>query len=273
MIAIKNAREIEFIRANCRLVADAHRAVRDLIRPGTTTAELDRLVESFLRSRGAEPAWKGYHGYPATICASVNAQIVHGVPDRRPLRDGDILGLDIGCRMNGFYGDQGYTYPIGRVAPETWKLMRVTLESLYRGIARARPGARLADVTGAIQEWVESHGYFIVRNFVGHGIGRKLHEDPQVPNYAPLEKNPRLKPGMVMCIEPMVDMGTEEVVVASDNWTAAAADGLPSAHFEHVIAITSDGAEILTERLEDDTPALESIKDARRQEATGNRQQ
>jgi methionyl aminopeptidase len=260
MISIKTSREIDLIRASCRLVADAHRAVRDRIVPGVTTVELDRLVERLIRSRGAEPAWKGYHGYPATICASVNAQVVHGVPNDHPLQNGDMVGLDIGCRLGGYYGDQGYTYPVGDLSLETWQLMRITLESLYKGIEQARPGARLADVTGAVQAWVESHGYYIVRNFVGHGIGRKLHEEPQVPNYAPLEKNPRLKPGMVFCLEPMVNMGTEEVVVAPDNWTAAAADGLPSAHFEHVVAITSEGSEILSERLEDETASLKPIR-------------
>ena len=260
MISLKNPQEIELIRANCRLVAEAHRAIRELIVPGTTTAELDQIVERLIRSQGAEPAWKGYHGYPATICASVNAQIIHGVPSQVPLQDGDIIGVDIGSRMRGFYGDQGYTYPVGIVSEETWRLMRITLESLYKGIDQARPGNRLEDITGQIQRWVESHGYHIVRNFVGHGIGRKLHEEPQIPNYAPLEKNPRLKPGMVFCIEPMVNMGTEDVVVASDNWTAAAADGLPSAHYEHIIVITSDGPEILTEAHEDETPSLEPIR-------------
>ena len=262
MITLKTKREIELIRASCRLVADAHRAIRDLVAAGTTTAELDRQVERLIRARGAEPAWKGYHGYPATICASVNAQIVHGVPGSSPLRDGDIVGIDIGCRMGGYYGDQGYTYPVGEVDQETWRLMRVTLESLYLGIEQARPGNRLADITGAVQSWVESNGYCIVRQFVGHGIGLRLHEDPQVPNYAPLEKNPRLKPGMVMCIEPMVNMGTDEVVVAEDNWTAAAADGLPSAHYEHVVAITSDGPDILTERLEYETLSMEPVRDS-----------
>jgi len=234
------------IQASCRIVGLAHRAIQSLIEPGITTGELDRVAEQFVRSQGAEPAFKGYQGYPATICISINEQVVHGIPGKRMLEEGDLVSIDIGARFKGYFGDQAISHPVGEVSQETECLMNVTRESLFKGIAEAKPGNRLSDICGAIQDWVESNNFSIVRQFVGHGIGRKLHEEPPVPNYSPPERNPRLRKGMVLAIEPMVNLGVPEVVVAEDGWTASAKDGLASAHFEHVVAIADNEPRILT---------------------------
>ncbi len=246
MIALRTDREISLIRASCRVVGLAHRALRDLIRPGVTTAELDRVAEEVILDHGATPAFKGYNGYPATACISINEQVVHGIPGDRTLREGEMVSIDIGAKLKGYYGDQAITVAVGEVSPEAQKLMRVTRESLFEGIGASRPGGRLADICGGIQKWVEARGFSVVRQFVGHGIGRRLHEDPPVPNYVPLDRNPRLRKGMVLAIEPMVNLGEPEVVVAGDGWTASASDGLPSAHFEHVVAVMDGDPEILT---------------------------
>ena len=246
MIALRTGREVDLIRASCRIVGMAHRALYGLIRPGASTAELDRVAEEVLRSYGAKPAFKGYHGYPATTCISVNEQVVHGIPGGRRLKAGDIVSVDIGAKLKGYYGDQAITVAVGETPPKVRKLMQVTRESLFKGIEAARAGGRLADICGAVQLWVESHGFSVVRQFVGHGIGRKLHEEPAIPNYLPVEHNPRLRRGMILAIEPMVNLGKPDVVVASDGWTASATDGLPSAHFEHVIAIADGEPDVLT---------------------------
>ncbi len=246
LIALRTDRELEHIRASCKVVGLAHRALKDLINPGVRTDELDRIAEEVVRDHGAEPAFKGYHGYPATICISINEQVVHGIPGSRVLQEGDLVSIDIGAKMNGYYGDQAISFPVGEVTPGVDKLMKVTRESLLKGIGRAENGGRLGDICGAVQSWVEQHGYSIVRQFVGHGIGRNLHEDPAVPNYVPLDRNPRLRKGLVLAIEPMVNLGKPGVTVAADGWTASASDGLHSAHFEHVIAISDDAPIILT---------------------------
>lgn len=246
MIALRTEREIELIRASCRVVGLAHRALSKHIRAGVTTAELDRVAEEAVRECGAEPAFKGYHGYPATACISINEQVVHGIPGARALQEGDLVSIDLGARLHGYYGDQAVTVAVGAVPPEVTRLMEVTRESLFRGIEQARVGGRLADICGTIQTWVEDRGFSVVRQFVGHGIGRKLHEEPAVPNYLPVDRNPRLRKGMTLAIEPMVNLGKPDVEVASDGWTASASDGRPSAHFEHVVVVTDGDPLILT---------------------------
>ena len=251
LIVLRTEREIELIRDSCQVVGLAHRALRSLLRPGVRTADLDRVAEEAIRSCGAVPAFKGYHGYPATACISINEQVVHGIPGNRELREGDLVSIDLGAKLRGYFGDQAFTVVIGPTPPETQRLMDVTRESLFKGIAAARHGGRLGDICAGVQDWVESHGFSVVRQFVGHGIGRKLHEEPPVPNYAPPERNPRLRKGMVLAIEPMVNLGLPEVVVARDGWTASTADGLLSAHFEHVVAVTDGDPDILTMREEE----------------------
>jgi len=246
VIALRTERELDLMVEANRVVGLAHRKLKPLVKEGVTTQELDAVAEEVIRSHGAEPAFKGYHGYPATICISINEQVVHGIPGDRKLADGDIVSIDIGTKLRGYYGDQAITRTVGDISDREEQLLNVTRESLFKGIENAVPGQRLGDICGAVQDWVELFGFSVVRQFVGHGIGRKLHEDPAVPNYAPPDRNPRLRKGMVLAIEPMVNLGTPDVVVAGDGWTASAADGLPSAHFEHVVAITCDAPRILT---------------------------
>ena len=230
-----------------RLVARALEALRERIRPGVTTAELDRFAEDFLRKAGARPAFKGYHGYPHSLCTSVNEQVVHCLPNDRPLEEGDIVSLDLGAWVDGYYGDAAITVPVGKVGDVARRLLEVTEGALYRGIAAARVGNRVSDISHAIQSYVESHGFSVVTDFVGHGIGRELHEDPQVPNFGTPGQGPRLKEGMVLAIEPMVNAGGSAVEVRKDRWTVVTADGSLSAHFEHTVAVTADGPYILTQ--------------------------
>jgi methionyl aminopeptidase len=219
------------------------------VRAGITTDELDRIAEEAIRSRGAVPAFKGYRSYPKTLCASVNEQVVHGIPSKRKLKDGDIIGLDLGAIVGGFYGDSAVTVPVGAVDDQAARLVRVTEEALQLGIKQAVVGNRLTDISHAIQRHVEAAGYSVVTEFVGHGIGRQLHEEPQVPNYGKPGQGPRLQPGMVLAIEPMVNMGGSAVRVLDDRWTAVTADGSWSAHFEHTIAIQPGGpAKVLSQR-------------------------
>lgn len=247
MIVCKSPAEIERMRVANELVADILDGLRQLVAPGVTTADLDAFAERAARDAGAEPAFKGYRGYPASLCASVNEEVVHGIPSTaRPLKEGDIISLDMGVKLDGFFGDSAITVPVGRVAPEVESLLRVTQESLVRGIAEVRAGARVSDIGFAVQSWVETHGFSVVREFVGHGVGRALHEEPQVPNYGPRGRGPRLAEGMVLAIEPMVNMGRPAVRVLADGWTAVTKDGSLSAHFEHTVAVTTDGADILT---------------------------
>jgi methionyl aminopeptidase len=246
MIAIRTERELDLIRESCRIVGQAHRAINGVLKPGVLTRDLDEVAEQTIRDSGATPAFKGYHGYPATICISINEQVIHGIPGDRAIRAGDLVSVDIGAKYRGYFGDQAITYAVGEVAPEAARLMKVTRESLFKGIQSGRAGGRLGDISAAVQEWVEGHGFSVVRQFVGHGIGRKLHEDPAVPNYVPLDRNPRLRRGITLAVEPMVNMGSPAVTVASDGWTASTDDGAPSAHFEHVIAIDGDTPRLLT---------------------------
>lgn len=246
MITCKSRRELSYMRDAGRIVAGALSELAKAVRPGVTTGELDRLAEEFIIKNGARPAFKGLYGFPATICASVNEEVVHGIPGFKKLENGDIIGIDIGVELNGYYGDSAVTLPVGEVSPEVEKLLRVTEESLYVGIAQAREGNRLSDISHAIQTYVESHGFSVVRDFVGHGIGRSMHEEPQVPNFGKPGRGPRLKAGMTLAIEPMVNMGSYEVKTLPDNWTVVTLDGSLSAHFEHTVAVTDGEPEILT---------------------------
>jgi methionyl aminopeptidase len=249
MIILKSLQEIEKIRKACLVVAEVLDQIRNEIRPGVTTEALDQFAERLILSAGAKPAFKGYRGYPKTLCTSINNQVIHGIPSKTVvLQPGDIISVDVGAIVDGFYGDGARTFPVGSITPEAARLSKVTEESLFRGIEQARPGNRLYDISHAVQQHVESHGYSVVREFVGHGIGRNMHEDPQIPNFGPSGQGPRLKEGMVLAIEPMVNMGGSATVVTEDGWTAVTVDGSLSAHFEHTVAVMSDGPWILTRK-------------------------
>jgi methionyl aminopeptidase len=249
MIVCRSAAEIERMRRANQFVALVLSQLEAAVAPGVTTADLDRLAEKLVRDGGAEPAFKGYRGYPATLCASVNEQVVHGIPSTsRVLKPGDIVSLDIGVKLDGFYGDSAVTVPVGDVPDETHQLLRVTNEALERGIRHVQAGGRLSDIGHAIQGWVESHGFSVVREFVGHGIGERLHEEPQIPNYGSPGRGPKLAEGMVLAIEPMVAMGRPETKVLADGWTAVTRDGSLAAHFEHTVAVTANGPLVLTAR-------------------------
>lgn len=247
-IVLKAPWELRLLRRSNRLVAETLAALAQRVKPGVTTLELDRFAEEYLLARGARPAFKGYRNYPFTLCTSINEQVVHGLPSGRKLEEGDILSLDMGAIVEGYYGDSAVTVPVGRIRPEAERLLRVTRDCLDRGIAAARNGARLMDISSAVQEHAEANGFSVVRVFVGHGIGKELHEAPQIPNFVDpgRGRGPALKPGMVLAIEPMVNAGSPEVRVLEDQWTAVTADGSLSAHFEHTVAITENGTEILT---------------------------
>lgn len=246
MITCKSEREIAYMREAGRVVAKAHAELARAIRVGITTLELNRLAEAIIVKEGAVPAFKGLYGFPYTICASVNEEVVHGFPSLRKLENGDIISIDIGAEKNGYFGDSAATYPVGDVSPEVLQLLKATEESLYKGIAMAKAGNRLSDISHAVQTCAEGYGYSVVRDYVGHGIGRKPHEDPQVPNYGRPGRGLRLRAGMTLAIEPMINMGTYEVRTLSNNWTVVTLDAKLSAHFEHTIAITDDQPEILT---------------------------
>ncbi|KJR46999.1 Methionine aminopeptidase [Desulfosporosinus sp. I2] len=246
MIELKNASQLELMRKAGRIVAETLELVREHAKPGVTTLELDRIAEKYIRSQGAIPAFKGYNGFPATLCTSVNEQVVHGIPSLRNLDSGDIISIDCGAHIEGFFGDSAITLIIGEVDEEIQRLLKVTEESLMMGIAQARLGNRLYDVSHAVQKHVEANKFSVVRDYVGHGIGRAMHEDPQIPNFGKPGRGPRLEVGMALAIEPMVNMGTHEVQTLKDRWTVVTKDNLPSAHFEHTVAITENGPEILT---------------------------
>ena len=250
MIILKTPAEIEVMAAASRVVAEALEIVKEAVRSGISTDELDLIAERVIKSRGAIPAFKGYRNYPKTLCASINEQVVHGIPSKRKLKDGDIIGLDLGAIVGGFYGDSAVTVAVGRIAPEAEKLVEVTREALYLGIRQAVVGNRLTDISHAVQVYVEAAGFSVVTEFVGHGIGRQLHEEPQVPNYGKSGQGPRLQSGMVLAIEPMVNMGRSAVRVLDDRWTAVTVDGSLSAHFEHTIAIQPTGAPRILSELE-----------------------
>jgi methionyl aminopeptidase len=241
MIILKTADEIAIMAKASKLVAESLEALKREVRPGISTEYLDQVAEEFIRSRGGVPAFKGYRSYPKTLCASVNEQVVHGIPSKRVLREGDIVGLDLGAIVEGFYGDAAVTVPVGKIDARVHALLRITEEALYKGIEQATVGNRLSDISHAIQRHVEAAGFSVVTDFVGHGIGRRLHEEPQVPNYGQPGQGPRLQVGMVLALEPMVNMGGSAVQVLDDQWTAVTRDGSLSAHFEHTIAIEASG--------------------------------
>ncbi|MCD6320163.1 MAG: type I methionyl aminopeptidase [Candidatus Desulfofervidaceae bacterium] len=246
MIFLKAPWEIEKMRRSNAIVAEILAALREAIRPGMATLELNILAEKLCAKKGAKPAFKGYRGYPFSLCVSVNEAVVHGFPSERKLKEGDIVSLDFGVLLDGYYGDAAITVPVGKVSKRAERLLRVTEEALYKGIEQARAGHHLYDISAAIQRHAESHGYAVVRQFVGHGIGRALHEDPQVPNFGKPGRGIKLKAGMVLAIEPMVNEGTYEVEILADGWTAVTKDRKLSAHFEHTVAITENGPEILS---------------------------
>ena len=241
MIILKTVDEIAVMARASRVVAETLEVLKNAVHPGITTDELDRLAEQEIRARGARPAFKGYRSYPKTLCASVNEQVVHEIPSKRVLKEGDIIGLDLGAIVEGFYGDSAVTVVVGQGSDRNVHLLRVTEEAMYLGIKQAVVGHRLSDISHAIQQHVESAGYSVVTEFVGHGIGRQLHEEPQVPNYGKPGQGPRLQAGMVLAIEPMVNVGKAAVKVLEDRWTAVTVDGSLSAHFEHTIAIEPNG--------------------------------
>lgn len=252
MIYLKSKEDIDKMRTAAQIVVEALDKLRDSVSPGVSTWDLDRIAEQLAIKKGAKPAFKGYSNYPASVCFAVNEEVVHGIPSKRKiLKEGDIIGLDFGVNLNGYFGDSAITVPVGKVSSLALKLLRVTEESLKRGIVAASPENRLFDISGAIQNYVEEEGFSIVRSFVGHGIGRKLHEDPQVPNFVPENgsqgKGIKLKPGMVIAIEPMVNVGRPDVKILSDGWTAVTVDGTLSAHFEHTVAVTENGPLVLTQ--------------------------
>lgn len=246
MIVCRSASEIEKLARVNALVARVLAELTAAVSPGVTTAQLDTIAERRLREAGAEPAFKGYHGYPATICASVNEQVVHGIPSGRALVEGDIISIDMGAKLDGFYGDSAVTVPVGRVTPEAERLLTVTREALDRAVATVRAGARVSDIGAAVQSFVEAQGFSVVREFVGHGIGTALHEEPQIPNYGAAGRGPRLAEGMALAIEPMVNAGKPAVKVLGDGWTAVTKDKGLSAHFEHTVVVTEDGCRVLT---------------------------
>ncbi len=246
MVICRTKEEIEKIRRAGRIVAEVLRDLREMAQPGVTTRELDRYAEAKIRARGGIPTFKGYRGFPASICTSINEEVVHGIPSDRKLRAGDIVGIDCGVTLDGYVADAAITVPVGEISEDVQRLLRVTEEALYRAIEQARVGNRLYDISYAVQSYAEAHGYSVVRDFCGHGVGRQMHEDPQVPNFGTPGRGLRLRPGLVLAIEPMLNMGTHEVEIADDGWTVRTVDRQLSAHFEHTIAITERGPIILT---------------------------
>lgn len=246
MIVLKTPDEIKRMSEACRIVAEALDEISKNITPGITTRDIDKIAETLIVSKGAKPAFKGYRNYPSTVCASVNEQVVHGIPSLKKLKNGDIVSIDIGTFYKGFYGDAAVTLPVGDINDSAKKLVNVTEQSLRTGLEKAVAGNRLSDISSAIQGYAESAGFSVVRNFVGHGIGRELHEDPQIPNYGKPGGGPQLREGMTLAIEPMINAGGWEVKVLDDGWTAVTRDGSLSAHFEHTIAVTKNGCDILT---------------------------
>ena len=252
MVYIKTKREIELIRESCRIVAEVLKLIAARIKPGVTTLELDSVAEEYIRAFGGVPAFKGYGSqknnlFPATLCTSVDAEVVHGIPSKRVLREGEIVSIDVGVKKNGYFGDGAWSFPVGRVSPEKERLLKVTEESLCKGIEKAVVGNRVHDISHAVQTYVEANGYSVVRELVGHGVGKELHEPPNVPNFGKSGTGAELKQGMTLAIEPMVNSGTYQVTMQPDGWTVVTQDGAPSAHFEHTVAVADGKAEILTQ--------------------------
>ncbi len=246
MIYIKTREEIEMMREAALTVSRTLGIIAREIKPGVEPIYLDKLAEQFIRDNGGVPAFKGYRGFPATLCISINEAVVHGIPTNKPLKEGDIISVDCGVKKNGFYGDHAYSFAVGEIKPELKQLLEITKECLYLGIAQACSGNRIGDISFAIQSFAEKNGYGVVRELVGHGLGKSLHEDPEVPNYGKRGDGPKLKDGMVLAIEPMINLGTKNIKQLEDGWTIITADGLPSAHFEHDVAIINGKPEILS---------------------------
>ncbi len=247
MINVKSNRDLQLMREACIISARALRLGGEAVQPGVTTGEIDRLIRQYIEKMGAKPSFLGYGGFPASACISVNETVIHGIPGTRVIREGDIVSIDVGANLNGFHGDNAATFAAGRVTGEAQALMDATRESLYEGIKAATAGNRVGDIGAAVQRYVEMRGYSVVRQFVGHGVGTHLHEDPSVPNFGTPGRGPKLLPGMTLAIEPMVNAGTHEVSILGDGWTTVTRDGRLSAHFEHTVAITPDGPVILTD--------------------------
>lgn len=247
MIYLKTEEEIELLRENNLLVSATLAEVGRHIKPGVTTRQLDKVAEEFIRSHGAVPGFLGYGGFPATLCVSVNENVVHGIPSDYALKEGDIVSVDCGTVMKGFYGDSAYTFAVGNIDSEVRRLLNVTKEALYKGVAQAKAGNRVGDISAAVQEHAETNGFSVVRELVGHGLGKDMHEDPEVPNYGAKGRGPLLKEGMVICIEPMINMGVKNVVFERDGWTVRTRDRKPSAHFEFAVAVRKEGADVLTD--------------------------
>ena len=246
MIFIKNDKEIDLMRSAGRIVAETLLLIEQKVRPGITTKELDRIAEEFILSKGAKPSFKGLYGFPAALCISVNQVVVHGIPGGYVLKDGDIISVDCGAFLNGFHGDAARTFAVGNISEEARKLIKVTEESFFKGIEKARVGNRLTDISHEIQNYVETYGFSVVKQFVGHGIGRSVHEDPEVPNFGIPGRGPKLVKGMALAVEPMVNVGSSKVKTLNDDWTVVTSDGSLSAHYENTIVILPDGPEILT---------------------------
>ena len=251
MINIKSKREIDLLKEAGRMTYLTHLEVKKHIKPGITTNELDRIAEEFILKNGCTPSFKNYNGFPKSICASINDEVVHGIPSNRKLKEGDIISIDIGVCYKGYHGDSAWTYPVGTISKEKEYLLEHTEKSLFEGLSKIKPGNRLGDVCSAIGTYAKEHNLGIVRELVGHGVGAKLHEDPEIPNYGVAGTGPILKEGMVLAIEPMLNLGSDDVVMLDDDWTIVTEDGMDSAHFEHTIVITKDGYEILTRGDED----------------------
>jgi len=248
MISIKSSREVELLRIAGEITGSTHNYLKPYIKPGITTKELDNLAEDYILSRDATPSFKGYDGFPGSICTSINEEVVHGIPSNRKLKEGDIITLDIGACYKGYHGDSAWTYAVGKVSKEKQKLMEVTKESLFKGLEQVKQGNRIGDIGHAIQTYVETFGYGVVRELVGHGVGTDVHEEPDVPNYGDPHTGPILKENMVIAIEPMITMGNKEICILDDDWTIVTEDEKPAAHYEHTILVTKDGYEILTRR-------------------------
>ena len=246
MISIKSDREIELLGIAGNIVYETHQYLKKFIKPGITTKELDKLAEDFIRSKGATPSFKNYQGFPASICTSINEQVVHGIPSNRKLKKGDIISIDIGACYKGYHGDSAWTYPVGEISKDLEYLLKHTEESLYQGLAKAKAGNRIGDISNAIEKYALEHGLGIVKELVGHGVGTSVHEDPDVPNYGPKNSGPVLKEGMVIAVEPMLTLGSPDIVVLDDGWTIETEDYSSAAHYEHTIVILKDGYKILT---------------------------
>lgn len=250
MITIKSEREIELMREAGKMVSMTHQYLKNFIKPGITTKELDRLAEEYIRKMGGVPTCKGYEGFPATLCTSVNDTVVHGIPDNYKLKEGDIITIDMVIGYKGYQGDAAWTYAVGEISDDKKYLMEHTEKALYEGVKQVKPGNRIGDISNAVEEYANKHHLGVVKELCGHGIGREMHEDPEVPNYGTKGTGPKLREGMVICIEPMLNLGTADIYMLDDEWTIKTDDGKPAAHYEHTILVTKDGYEILTPRLD-----------------------